>query len=258
MAVARVLLQKVRVTKEELIGLSRYFVPREGGLDLLAELRSESVSARVVANSLSTTEVPALHHLWAPARRAPLAEKAQSWDFGTLPLAEGATASASCAQAHVIAREKRFVGSFNWLTAAAAQFRGGPADLVASGLTAGLAGVLRITGQMESRRSTARCALGLKAVLIPASHKTIRRSSSQRRTRSSAFGATATGGDRSRHPELLPRVPLRSHSSQREGLHELRTTDAPGPLSKSRHLVRAAQHGPAHWWSRSSRRRDQR
>jgi putative cardiolipin synthase len=56
-------------TRSDLIIVSPYFVPRDAGVTFLTGLRARGVRVRILTNSLSATDVPAVHAGYAPHRK---------------------------------------------------------------------------------------------------------------------------------------------------------------------------------------------
>jgi putative cardiolipin synthase len=107
--------------ERELLVISPYFVPREEGVEGFRELRERGVRVVIVTNSLSSTDVTAVHAGYASYRRALLEMGVELWEIraqATLESLErlkiGLSRSSLHTKAFVVDREKLFVGSFNW------------------------------------------------------------------------------------------------------------------------------------------------
>jgi putative cardiolipin synthase len=112
----------------EVILVSPYFVPREGGVAFLSGLRQRGVRVRVLTNSLASTDLPVIHTGYAPYREDLLRAGVELYELkptaherGRRRLGDSAEPEApeSAAQAglhaktFVVDRRIMFVGSFN-------------------------------------------------------------------------------------------------------------------------------------------------
>jgi putative cardiolipin synthase len=109
--------------RSELIIVSPYLVPGPAGMKFLRELRSRSVSVRILTNSLAATDVPIVHSGYQ-AVRAPLLETGVDLHEvravlgrpvvrGKRLQSPGAGRYALHAKAFVFDRERLFIGSMN-------------------------------------------------------------------------------------------------------------------------------------------------
>lgn len=111
----------VLAASEEVIVISPYFVPGQGGLDLFRQLRERGVRVLVITNSLASTDVTAVHAGYARYRQDLLEMGVELWEMRaqvTLSALErfqlGMSRSSLHTKAFLIDREKLFIGSFNW------------------------------------------------------------------------------------------------------------------------------------------------
>jgi putative cardiolipin synthase len=120
--------QVVEGATSEVILVSPYFVPGEGGVALLSELRRRGVRVEVVTNSLASSDVPAVHAGYAPHREDLLQAGVELYelkptafergrrekkdDSGSEGLGSGSRAGLH-AKTFVVDRRVLFVGSFN-------------------------------------------------------------------------------------------------------------------------------------------------
>ena len=109
--------------QRELLLVSPYFVPTDSGTETLTELAARGVSVSVLTNSLSATDVPAVHAGYAKRRLALLrggvklfelkpdsgAPRSSSGDRGLA----GSSGASLHAKTFAIDGERVFVGSFN-------------------------------------------------------------------------------------------------------------------------------------------------
>lgn len=108
-------------SRRELIVISPYFVPTDGGVDLLRGVRSNGAAVIILTNSLAATDVSAVHAGYAPYRK-PLLEGGVTL-YEARPNAKrkqksgrewiGASRSSLHAKAFVFDRRWAFVGSYN-------------------------------------------------------------------------------------------------------------------------------------------------
>jgi putative cardiolipin synthase len=111
----------ISAAENELILISPYFVPRKTGVEGFRKLRDRGVEVRVLTNSLSSTDVAAVHSGYAPSRK-PLLDmgvrlyevRADAKILGTKRGGiEGSRASLHT-KGFVVDRRKVFFGSFNF------------------------------------------------------------------------------------------------------------------------------------------------
>jgi len=116
------LLQTMRRPEATLDLVSPYFVPGEGGAAALAAAAERGVKVRVVTNSLSSTDVPAVHAGYAKRRRTLLRAGVHLYELkatqARVPHGDssevGSTGSAALhAKTFAVDRTRIFVGSFN-------------------------------------------------------------------------------------------------------------------------------------------------
>src|SRR5262249_52790116 len=114
-----------REVKNELIIVSPYLVPGEGGLRLIESLRQRGVEVRILTNSLASTDVPIVHAGYARYRVAMVKVGVELHEVRPIlgnphPEGSGALKSASSGQfalhakVFVFDRERIFVGSMNF------------------------------------------------------------------------------------------------------------------------------------------------
>jgi putative cardiolipin synthase len=108
-------------TENQLILISPYFVPRKTGVEGFRKLRDRGVEVRVLTNSLSSTDVAAVHSGYAPSRKPLLGMGVRLYEvradaeiLGTKRGGiEGSRASLHT-KGFVVDRRKVFFGSFNF------------------------------------------------------------------------------------------------------------------------------------------------
>lgn len=110
----------MRQARQEVIVISPYFVPGERGMALAHELRARGVALRVLTNSLSSTDAPAVHIGYARYREALLAQGVELHELkrqlGTprTKLGDYGSSNASLhSKALVIDRRVAVIGSMN-------------------------------------------------------------------------------------------------------------------------------------------------
>ena len=111
----------ILAAEHELLVVSPYFVPLDSGVEALCELDGRGVQTTVVTNSLSSTDVGAVHAGYAPYRKDLLACGVELYEVRADTTADGArrgglglSRSSLHAKGFVIDRRHLFVGSFNW------------------------------------------------------------------------------------------------------------------------------------------------
>jgi putative cardiolipin synthase len=111
----------VRAAQQELVIVSAYFVPGEGGIALFRELTRRGVRVLIVTNSLATNDVVAVHAGYAPYRKALLEAGVELWemrpDAGQRDQRRGRlgySLSGLHTKAFAVDRRYLFIGSFNW------------------------------------------------------------------------------------------------------------------------------------------------
>ena len=115
--------QALRVTREEALLISPYFVPGPGGTMALRTLTERGVRVRVLTNSLAATDVAAVHSGYARYRKPLLEANIGLFELKTAPeedehehksrLRVGSSRASLHTKAAVLDREWVFVGSFN-------------------------------------------------------------------------------------------------------------------------------------------------
>lgn len=122
-SVVEALVERYAGVHEELLLISPYFIPGQGGTELLAGLASRGVRVGVLTNSLAATDVAFAHSGYARRRHALLQGGVElyelrptAWshayrDEGGLGL--GASRASLHSKAQILDRREVFVGSFN-------------------------------------------------------------------------------------------------------------------------------------------------
>lgn len=101
--------------------VSPYFVPGDAGAETLAAQARQGVAVRILTNSLSATDVSAVHSGYARHRQALLAGGVRLYELKRRPLTDatrtqrqgGSLAASLHSKTFSIDRERAFVGSFN-------------------------------------------------------------------------------------------------------------------------------------------------
>ncbi len=112
------LAQAIDIAEKEFLLVSPYFVPMQGGVELLTKLEDRGVRVVVVTNSLAATDVAAVHAGYKKFRKELLRAGVELWetrsDLGleAEPVAHSRTSLH--VKAFVVDRTYLFVGSFNW------------------------------------------------------------------------------------------------------------------------------------------------
>jgi len=122
------LAEAVKAAEKEVIIISPYFVPRQGGIEFLSGLSERGVDVTVITNSLAATNHAIVHSGYVPSRR-PLLENGVRI-FEVRPDASisgverggmsenrggaGAAIATLHTKAFIVDRERIFIGSFNW------------------------------------------------------------------------------------------------------------------------------------------------
>jgi len=111
----------IDAAQHELFVTSPYFVPLAGGVDFFRELRARGMEVLIWTNSLSATDVPAVHAGYAPYRKELLRLGVVLYeargDTQTRGARRGGMAYSDAslhAKWFAIDRRRLFVGSFNW------------------------------------------------------------------------------------------------------------------------------------------------
>lgn len=117
---ARILADHVRGVRTELLMKSAYFIPGDGGVELLKGMVSKGATVSILTNSLATTDVLAVHSSYAPYRAPLLRGGVGLWELRprSAPQADPSTfigdSEASLhAKTFVFDGSKLFVGSIN-------------------------------------------------------------------------------------------------------------------------------------------------
>ena len=108
-------------TREEMILVSPYFVPRESGTAWLTSAQARGVRTTVLTNSLASNDVGAVHAGYARQRETLLTGGVSLWEVKPTPGARSSSAIGAAgssgvslhAKTFVFDRRKLFVGSFN-------------------------------------------------------------------------------------------------------------------------------------------------
>jgi cardiolipin synthase C len=117
--------EAVRSVKSELLIVSPYLVPGDGGMRLLDTLRQRDVRVRILTNSLASTDMPIVHAGYRHYRTRMLEDGVQLYEVRpTLGKPEGSGGSglkspssgqfALHAKVFVLDRQRLFVGSMNF------------------------------------------------------------------------------------------------------------------------------------------------
>lgn len=118
--------EAIRGVKSELLVVSPYLVPGDGGVKLLADLRGRGVHVRILTNSLASTDMPIVHSGYQKYREPMLKEGIELYEVRPVlgnPDAKGGGGSlrnpsggqfALHAKVFVLDRRSVFVGSMNF------------------------------------------------------------------------------------------------------------------------------------------------
>ena len=116
----RKLMNQVRLSKEELLLMSAYFIPGSRGEVFLIDLVRHGVDVRVLTNSLASTDVLAVHSAYASYRKPLLEGGVRLWELRRQAGEQshtsailGESQASLHAKAFVFDRERLFVGSVN-------------------------------------------------------------------------------------------------------------------------------------------------
>lgn len=116
----RSLAEPMKAAESELLLTSAYFVPREGGENMLLGIREKGVAVSVLTNSLATTDVLAVHSGYAESRKPLLHGGIKMWELrpvaGQRERASpfmGESLASLHAKTFVFDRKSVFVGSIN-------------------------------------------------------------------------------------------------------------------------------------------------
>jgi putative cardiolipin synthase len=113
------LLPEIRATERSLAVISPYFVPGEAGTDLFTEVAGGAAAVRILTNSLTATDVAAVHGGYSRHRKDLLEGGVHLWELKPLPGSrqESGFAGSSGASLHTkalaIDEQALFVGSYN-------------------------------------------------------------------------------------------------------------------------------------------------
>jgi putative cardiolipin synthase len=114
--VAAQLAERANLVKHELMIETAYFIPGERTIAAFGEMTARGVKVRVLTNSLASTDVAAVHAVYAPRRR-PLLDRGVELHEFRVDSRSGALLGSSGASLHskvvVFDRESVFIGSFN-------------------------------------------------------------------------------------------------------------------------------------------------
>lgn len=115
---------RVRAATQELVVVSGYFVPREGGVALFRELVERGVRVLIITNSLAANDVVPVHAGYARYRKALLDAGVELWEIRPDPdptvrlnrqrRGLGYSLSGLHMKAFFVDRRFLFIGSFNW------------------------------------------------------------------------------------------------------------------------------------------------
>ena len=110
----------VNDAKKEVMFISPYFVPRKTGIKGLTELRDRGVEAKVITNSLASTNHSVVHSGYAPARKPLLKIGVELYEVrpdkgesGAIKAGNDLAEGTLHTKAFVVDRQRLFVGSFN-------------------------------------------------------------------------------------------------------------------------------------------------
>lgn len=110
----------VEKSKSELIAVSPYFVPRDEGVALLKKHIDRGIKIKVLTNSLSSTDVSAVHSGYAKYRRILLENGVELYEMKQIPgvktrsnLFKSSSRSSLHSKVYVIDRRWVVLGSFN-------------------------------------------------------------------------------------------------------------------------------------------------
>jgi putative cardiolipin synthase len=113
--------QAIEEATEELLVVSPYFVPLDSGVEFLCALLKRGVRTAIVTNSLTSTDVAAVHAGYAPYREDLLECGVELYEtredsriFESKRGRLGLSQSSLHAKGFVIDRRRLFIGSFNW------------------------------------------------------------------------------------------------------------------------------------------------
>ncbi len=116
----RSLVEPMKAAESELLLTSAYFVPREGGEDMLLGIRDKGVAVSVLTNSLATTDVLAVHSGYAKSRERLLQGGVKMWELRPIAGQQeraspflGESLASLHAKTFVFDRKAVFVGSVN-------------------------------------------------------------------------------------------------------------------------------------------------
>jgi putative cardiolipin synthase len=116
MTVAKELGTRASATQRELLIESAYFVPGDRTIESFGEMVGRGVKVRVLTNSLASTDVAAVHAVYAPKRK-PLLDKGVELHEFRIDSRGSALLGSSGASLHskvvVFDRSSVFIGSFN-------------------------------------------------------------------------------------------------------------------------------------------------
>ncbi|WP_188705460.1 phospholipase D family protein [Silvimonas iriomotensis] len=113
------LFMAARRAQHEFIIMSAYFVPRDGGTQMLADLEQRGVAVKVLTNSLASTDVAAVHSAWRKYRKQLVASGVEVHEFRPVAGVHGAALSTGSSRAslhtkaYVVDRQILMIGSFN-------------------------------------------------------------------------------------------------------------------------------------------------
>jgi len=115
------LIDAIEGSQRELLLVSPYFVPLEGGVERFRKLRERGVRVVIVTNSLASTDVVPAHAGYARHRKALLEQGVELHEVrpdvvlsGTERAGTHRAHSGLHAKAFIVDRRQLFVGSFNW------------------------------------------------------------------------------------------------------------------------------------------------
>jgi cardiolipin synthase C len=116
--------QAIREVKQDLVVVSPYLVPGDGGVKLLKELRERGVRIRILTNSLASTDMPIVHAGYQHYRIPLLEERVELYEVRpVLGKPEGSGGSlkspssgqyALHAKVFILDRRRVFIGSMNF------------------------------------------------------------------------------------------------------------------------------------------------
>ena len=112
----------IEETQSEALMISPYFVPREGGVKMFAQMRDRGVTVKILTNSLASNDVPIAHGGYARYRKDLLRLGVDLFELRPVPGQRekkdhtqmgGSSGAALHAKTFILDRKVLFVGTFN-------------------------------------------------------------------------------------------------------------------------------------------------